>query len=111
MSGHGIGSALVANRIYSETSAHLLSGMSFVEMFTQLNRFLIEDIAGSGMYVTVAGARTDAQRRRMVFLGAGHPPAMLARRGQSPLLLESHSMILGAFPNALARLIHEWAES
>ena len=101
VSGHGIGSALVANRIYSETSAHLLGGMPFIEMFTRLNRFLIEDIAGSGMYVTVAGARIDAQRRRMMFAGAGHPPAMLARRGQSPLLLESHSMILGAFPNAL----------
>jgi PAS domain S-box-containing protein len=101
VSGHGIGSALVANRIYSETTAHLRSGMPFLEMFRKLNRFLIEDIAGSGMFVTLAAARIDAQRRSMVFAGAGHPPAMLARQGQGPLLLESRSMILGAFPEAV----------
>jgi PAS domain S-box-containing protein len=101
VSGHGIGSALVANRIYSETTAHLRSGMPFLNMFGELNRFLIEDIAGSGMFVTLAAARIDAQRRSMVFAGAGHPPAMLARHGQTPLLLESQSMILGALPDAV----------
>jgi PAS domain S-box-containing protein len=101
VSGHGIGSALVANRIYSETTTHLRSGMPFLDMFGELNRFLIEDIAGSGMFVTLAAARIDAQRRRMVFAGAGHPPAMIARQGQDPLLLESRSMILGALPDAV----------
>lgn len=100
VSGHGIGSALVANRIYSETTAHLRSGMPFLDMFGELNRFLIEDISGSGMFVTVAAARINA-RRQMVFAGAGHPPAMLVRSGQDPLLLESRTMILGALPEAL----------
>ena len=101
VSGHGIGSALVANRIYSETTAHLRSGMPFLDMFGELNRFLIEDIAGSGMFVTLAAARIEAHRRSMVFAGAGHPPAMLARHGQTPMLLESRSMILGALPDAV----------
>ena len=102
VSGHGIGSALVANRIYSETSAHLRRGMPFPEMFVELNRFLIEDIAGSGMFITLAAARIDAHRRSLVFAGAGHPPAMLARPCQCPLLLESRSMILGALPDAVS---------
>ena len=101
VSGHGIGSALVANRIYSETSAHLRNGMPFVEMFGELNRFLIEDIGNSGLFVTLAAARIDARTRTMVFAGAGHPPAMLARRGQDPVLLESRSMVLGALPDAV----------
>ena len=101
VSGHGIGSALVANRIYSETTTHLRSGMPFLDMFGELNRFLIEDIAGSGMFVTLAAARIAVDRRRMVFAGAGHPPAMVARRGQNPVLLESRSMILGALPDAV----------
>jgi len=70
-------------------------------MFGELNRFLIEEISSSGLFVTLAAARIDAARRRMVFAGAGHPPAMLARRGQNPLLLESRSMVLGALPDAL----------
>jgi PAS domain S-box-containing protein len=101
VSGHGIGSALVANRIYSETTTHLRSGMPFVEMFGELNRFLIEEIACSGMFVTAAAARIDAHQRKLHFAGAGHPPAMVARRGREPLLLESRSMILGALPEAV----------
>jgi len=101
VSGHGIGSALVANRIYSETCAHMRSGMPFLDMFGELNRFLIEDIAGSGMFITAAAARIDPRRRCMVFAGAGHPPAMLARPGQNPQLLESQSMILGVLPDAV----------
>jgi sigma-B regulation protein RsbU (phosphoserine phosphatase) len=53
------------------------------------------------MFVTAAAARIDARGRRMVFAGAGHPPAMLARRGQNPVLLESRSMVLGALPDAV----------
>jgi PAS domain S-box-containing protein len=101
VSGHGIGSALVANRIYSETTSHLRSGMPFTDMFAELNRFLLEDICGSGMFVTAAAVRIDACRLSMMFAGAGHPPAMLARRGQDPLLLESQNTILGALPNAV----------
>jgi phosphoserine phosphatase RsbU/P len=101
VSGHCIGSALVANRIYSETTAQLRNGMPFLDMFGELNRFLIKDIRGSGMFVTVAAARIDANKRSMIFAGAGHPPAMLARRGETPLLLESRTMVLGALPDLL----------
>ena len=99
VSGHGIGSALVANRIYSETTAHLRAGVCFSDMFGRLNRFLMEDIAGSGMFVTVAAARINARQRRMQFAGAGHPPAMIARGSHSPVLLESNGMVLGALPD------------
>jgi PAS domain S-box-containing protein len=101
VSGHGIGSALVANRIYSETTAQLQSGMPFVDMFGELNRFLLNEIGSSGMFVTLAAARIDAHRRTMLFAGAGHPPAIIARRGQNPILLESRSMVLGALPEAV----------
>ena len=58
VSGHGIGSALVANRIYTET-------------MSQIER------------------------------GAGHPPAMIVKPGQAPILLESRSAILGLMPDAV----------
>jgi serine phosphatase RsbU (regulator of sigma subunit) len=101
VSGHGIGSALVANRIYSETTSHLRNGTPFIDMFKRLNRLMIEDIAGSGMFATLAAVRINAQERHMDFAGAGHPPVMVARRGQSPLLLESRSAVLGLLPEAV----------
>src|SRR5258708_36757371 len=80
VSGHGIGSALVANRIYSETMGHLRAGMPFIDMFAELNRFLIEDI-DAGMFITVAAARLATHLHRMIFAGAGRPPAMRCRLG------------------------------
>jgi sigma-B regulation protein RsbU (phosphoserine phosphatase) len=101
VSGHGISSALVANRIYTETVAHLRSGVLLADMLRELNRFVIDTIGSTGFLFTLSAVRIDRDGRRMAFAGAGHPPAMLARSGQEPLLLESRSTVLGAFPDSV----------
>jgi sigma-B regulation protein RsbU (phosphoserine phosphatase) len=101
VSGHGIGAALVANRLYSETMTQLRSRSSFGDMFRQLNRFVMQNIGSSVFFFTVAAARVDRAARRMVFAGAGHPPGMVVTPGEEPRLLESRSMVLGALPNAV----------
>ena len=101
VSGHGISSALVANRIYTETIARLGSGAPLPEMLRSLNRFVMQHIGSSVFFFTLAAARIDRDARRMVFAGAGHPPAMIARAGREPRLLESRSMILGVLPDAV----------
>ena len=101
VSGHGISSALVANRIYTETIAQLGSGAPLPETLRSLNRFVMQHIGSSLFFFTLAAARIDRDARRMVFAGAGHPPAMIARAGREPRLLESRSMILGVLPDAV----------
>ena len=101
VSGHGIGSALVANRIYSETISHLRKNIPLGDMLTQLNRFVMNNLGSSVFFFTVAAARVERNARRMVFAGAGHPPAMIVQPGEEPRLLESRSMVLGALPNAV----------
>jgi PAS domain S-box-containing protein len=101
VSGHGIGSALVANRIYAETAAQLQNGVPLGEMLWQLNRFVMQSIGGSVFFFTVAAARIERDGRRMVFAGAGHPPGMIVAPGKEPRLLESRSMVLGALPEAV----------
>jgi PAS domain S-box-containing protein len=101
VSGHGISSALVANRIYTETVAQLGSGAPLPEMLRSLNRLVMHHIGSSVFFFTLAAARIDRDARRMVFAGAGHPPAMIARAGREPRLLESRSMVLGALPDAV----------
>ena len=101
VSGHGIGSALVANRIYSETISNLRSGTPLGDMLRHLNRFVMSNLGGSVFFFTVAAARVERSARRMVFAGAGHPPAMIVQPGEEPRLLESRSMVLGALPNAV----------
>jgi sigma-B regulation protein RsbU (phosphoserine phosphatase) len=102
VSGHGIGSALVANRIYSETMTQLQNGAPLGDMLRQLNSFVMRNIGSSVFFFTLAAARVDRSGRRMIFAGAGHPPAMIVQPGEEPRLLESRSMVLGALPNAVA---------
>ena len=101
VSGHGIGSALVANRLYTEILAELRGSVPLGDMLRRLNRFVMQSIGGSVFYFTAAAARIDRGGRRMVFAGAGHPPAMIVTPGGEPRLLESRSMLLGALPDAV----------
>ena len=101
VSGHGIGSALVANRIYTEMMTQLRAGANLGNMFRQLNRFVMQSIGSSVFFFTVAAARIDRAARRMIFAGAGHPPGMIAHAGAEPRLLESRSMVLGALADAV----------
>lgn len=101
VSGHGIGSALIANRIYTETATQLRNGAALGDMLRQLNRFVMQSIGGSIFFFTVAAARIDRGGRRMVFAGAGHPPGMIVTPGREPRMLESRSMVLGALPEAV----------
>jgi sigma-B regulation protein RsbU (phosphoserine phosphatase) len=101
VSGHGIGSALVANRIYSETMTQLNSGRPLAEILRHLNRFTMQDLGSSSLLFTLAAARIDMSGRKMVFAGAGHPPGMIVTPGEEPRLLESRSMVLGGLPDAV----------
>src|ERR1700719_1193974 len=101
VSGHGISSALIANRIYSETISQLNNCAPLGEMLRQLNRFVMQNIGGALFFFTLSVARVDRSRRRMVFAGPGHPPAMVVRPGEEPRLLESRSTVLGVLPDAV----------
>jgi sigma-B regulation protein RsbU (phosphoserine phosphatase) len=102
VSGHGIGSALVANRIYSETMSQLRSGTPLAGMLRELNRFVMQNLGTSALLFTLAAARIDIGGRRMIFAGAGHPPGMIVTPGEEPRLLESRSMVLGGLADAVA---------
>lgn len=101
VSGHGISAALIANRIYSETMAEIERGADLGSMLRHLNHFAVQHLVSSATYFTVAALRLDGAQRSLQFAGAGHPPAMIVRRGQSPQLLESTNMVLGLFEDAV----------
>ncbi len=103
VSGHGIGSALVANRIYTETMSQIESGAALGPMLRHLNRFVMHNIGGTVFYFTLAVARLNRSGRLLEFAGAGHPPAMIVQPGETPRLLESRSAVLGLLADAVDR--------
>jgi sigma-B regulation protein RsbU (phosphoserine phosphatase) len=94
VSGHGIGSALVANRIYSETLHELEHNTGPGGLLRHLHDFVHDRIAVDGFYFTMAAGRFVQRGRRMTFAAAGHPPAILFTNGDLHLL-GSQSGILG----------------
>jgi PAS domain S-box-containing protein len=101
VSGHGIGSALVANRIYTETMSQIERGVALGPMLQHLNSFVLQNLKTSVFYFTLAAARLNRDGRTMQFAGAGHPPAMVVRPGEPIRLLESRSAVLGLLDDAV----------
>ncbi len=101
VSGHGVSSALVANRIYTETMSQLGQSIGLAPMLRHLNHFVIHDIGSSVFFFTLAAARINRSARSLEFIGAGHPPGIVIRHGQPPILLESRSLVLGFLEDAV----------
>src|SRR6516164_8098308 len=93
VSGHGIGSALMANRIYSETLHQLERKSGPSAVLRHLHDFAQVRLATDSFYVTMAAVRFSMHGRRATFVGGGHPPAMHVCNG-GVRLLESQSGIL-----------------
>lgn len=94
VSGHGISSALMANRIYSETLHQLERQAGPSNLLRYLHDFVYDRIATEGFHFTMAAVRFSMRGRRATFAAAGQPPAMLVSSG-ALRLLDSQSGILG----------------
>jgi len=94
VSGHGVGSALMANRIYSETLNALGRKTEPGILLQELHHFVHTRIPVDGFFFTMTAARFSGDGRRVSFSAAGQPPAILVSNG-SLRRLESRNGILG----------------
>jgi len=99
VSGHGVGSALMANRIYSETLHALEQIREPASLLQRLHAFVQDRIPQESFYFTMAAARFSDGGRRMTFAAGGQPPVILVSNG-SIRLLASRTGILGCLPEA-----------
>jgi len=100
VSGHGIGSALMANRIYAETLHQLERKAGPSAMLRRVHDFVHDRIATDAFYFTMAAVRFTNFGRRASFAAGGHPPAMLVSNGRVHLL-ESQNGILGCLADTV----------
>ncbi len=94
VSGHGMGSALVANRIYSETLHELEVKTDPGTLLQRLHKFVYDRLGVDGCCFTMAATRFSQHGHRVTFASAGHPPAMLFSDGVLRLL-DSQNGLLG----------------
>ena len=74
VSGHGVGSALMANRIYSETLHALGRKTEPGALLRELHHFVHTRIPVDGFFFTMAAARFSHDGRRLSFSAASQPP-------------------------------------
>lgn len=101
VSGHGISSALIANRIYTEAISLLEHKAGLGDVLRRLNDFVLQHIRTTGFYFSMAAARLEDGGRRLRYAGAGHPPALYLASGKCRPLMP-RSAILGLLEDAVA---------
>lgn len=94
VSGHGVGSALMANRIYSETLHALRRKIDPRTLLRELHHFVHTRIPADGFFFTMAVARFSHYGHRLSFSAASQPPAILVSNGNLRRL-EARNGILG----------------
>ena len=75
--------------------------VGLTKMMRHLNRFVIEYLGNPEFYLTLAAARLRRDGLVLEYSGAGHPPGMIARPGESLRLLESQNALLGLLEDAV----------
>jgi phosphoserine phosphatase RsbU/P len=103
VTGHGIGSALLATRVSSEVRYSVLLGKSPAEVLDALNRFVYGNFADAGLFLTFLAVRIDLPTGDINWSGAGHPSPILVRAdGTTVVRLESQNLMIGVQLQCLA---------
>jgi PAS domain S-box-containing protein len=101
VSGHGVASALVANRVHSAVYAIMSQGAPPPEMIERLNRFVYESFSELGIFVTLFGMELNLEAGEAYYCGSGHPPALLRKADTGRVLpLRSAHLPIGVAAHA-----------
>lgn len=75
--GHGLCSALLMTSTRSYLRARAIQSGDLCQVVDDVNKLLCMDIKTSGLFVTLFYASIDARQRKIEWVRAGHPPALL----------------------------------
>jgi len=100
--GHGIAAAMLAMMVTRTLSANRFNPNTgqFTqprELLQTLNSALFEHRGDNTRFATAAYGILNCKTRTFTYAGAGHPPTLLNRNSQKPILLHSEGPLLGVF--------------
>jgi sigma-B regulation protein RsbU (phosphoserine phosphatase) len=99
VAGHGIGAALIASMVKVAFAAQFEHVSDPAKLLSEVNVALCGKF--EEQYVTAAYVYIDCERNVVTYAGGGHPPLMLASRGDGTVRrVEENGPILGMFAEA-----------
>ena len=96
VSGHNIGAALIMAETRSMIRSRSNQLVSPVELMTDLNQTLYDDLTRAELFITMFYMQFDPKTRLARFSSAGHsPPVYYQRSNRQCLLLDAEGLIIG----------------
>ncbi len=96
VTGHGVSSALLVNRIHAEFERFAREGERPGVLLKDLNDFIKRDFEGTEMYLSAFCGLLDFKKMSLVYSNHGHPPQYLYRAGGSKIeRLKAQASLLG----------------
>ncbi len=96
VTGHGIASALIVNRVCSDIRKWVHEELQPQEILFHLNNFIVDSFYLTGMFLTGFSCYIDLIKYQLVYAGSAHPPALLWQQELQQIeKLESQNILLG----------------
>ncbi|MFA5369965.1 MAG: PP2C family protein-serine/threonine phosphatase [Candidatus Omnitrophota bacterium] len=96
ITGHGVSSALLVNRIHTEIERLLNLRVSPGELLKGLGAFIDRDFGKIGFYLTAFCGMLDFSNNRLVYSNHGHPPQILMQSKENNIvLMDSQTFLMG----------------
>ncbi|MBD3373522.1 SpoIIE family protein phosphatase [candidate division KSB1 bacterium] len=101
VTGHGIASALLVNRICSEINKWIREGIEPANLLFKVNDFFCRSFVQTGLFVTIMAVKVDLSNQTLRFAASAHPAALLVKESKEITELPSQNMIIGFEEKAL----------
>jgi len=96
VTGHGVSSALLVNRVHSEFEQLAREGRNPGTLLKELDDFITEDFEGINMYISAFCGLLDFSKMKLYYSNYGHPDQYIFKISESNLqLLKSQTTLIG----------------
>lgn len=100
VTGHGIGSALLVNRIHSEFDRLAKDKLRPGIILQRLDRFIQEDFRETGMFLSAFCGSLDFKGKKLIYSNYGHPAQYIHHLADARVeSLAAHTTFLGILKN------------
>lgn len=108
VAGKGVPAALLVSALWASLHSLTRNELAVRSVINKVNRFFHESWREGGRLVTLFFAELDIRARQLLYINAGHPPALLLRQGGDGEVLSSGGPPLGPLetPHYLEGLVH-----
>jgi len=96
VTGHGVSSALLVNRVHAEVERLIREKPYPGELLGALDKFITEDFGKMGYYLSAFCGLINFSNKKLIYSNYGHPPQILLQSEKNNIvLMESQTFFMG----------------